>query len=484
MKKMMFATILLVGSLFTGCNENKLLEPEFSIIDGNKIEIFYEDVSMVYNSLNKNYGLNLYKDTTLFYKGTKLPEIPKVIPDLSNIKNNIELKGKSFRMIATGGSLMAGMKAGGYYNEAMETSVPNLIARQMGIDFKQPYFDLNDYNGIGRVATTKTNLTGGPVQKYNVVRNNLGIQDKDAQGRVNLKAFAGERIDNFAGSEFYGYDYTAGEYQNYYNPIIDRIIENNKSITLRERILKEKFDFIIEGTGYFDIRSGISHNMGNFTNGFDSYLDKKPSGIVGVPQVPVYNDRLSFLLALKNRGNIKGLLINPPDRLNLPIYKIISPIDVELQFRLFASEHLLPTNKIGLVIPTSKMDSLMGKNVNVNLKPWISDGKKMKDFDDHISQEAIAWSNLSQKVFLENSNLAKQLNFALLDLDALYKRILSNSYTSHDGIKIDVKNFFEVDGYSPTDLGNLIIANEAIIAINKQYNLKISLISTREFLNK
>jgi hypothetical protein len=365
----------------------------------------------------------------------------------------------------------------------METSVPNLIARQMGIDFKQPYFDASDYNGFGRVAPTNMNLTGGPVQKYNIVRNNLGVLEKDSQGRVNLRPYNGDRIDNFAGYDFYGYDHSI-ERKDYNNPIIDRIIGNEEGITtLRERILKENFDFIIEGSGFFELRYGFNSTIGNFPNGFEGYLDKK-SGPMGSYMIRSYDNRLSFLLAIKNRGNIKGLLINHPSISNLPLYNVIKPSDVEQQFKLYGSEHLLPNSKIAMVIPTSRMDSLVGKNVHVNLKPWIADGKKMKELEDYLNLQIISNNDAAKVRILENTSLAKQLNFALLDLDDLYRRITSNSYISHDGLKVESKIFFEADGYSPTDLGNAIIANEAILVINKQYNLKIPLISTRDLLDK
>ena len=118
-------------------------------------------------------------DTVVTYKEPKLHTPPAKKADLSKLKNNDDpdLKGKPLRMVAIGGSLTAGVRDGGYFNEGIMTSYPNLIARQMGISFEQPLFDAADYNGYGRKTRTSFNPTGGPVPKFKEVSNNSGVDN-------------------------------------------------------------------------------------------------------------------------------------------------------------------------------------------------------------------------------------------------------------------------------------------------------------------
>lgn len=64
---------------------------------------------------------------------------------------------------------------------------------------------------------------------------------------------------------------------------------------------------------------------------------------------------------------------------------------------------------------------------------------------------------------------------------------MAGSYITHDGVKIDPSypngNFFSSDAVYPTPLGNAVIANEAILVLNKFYGLSIPLIPTKEYLD-
>ena len=86
---------------------------------------------------------------------------------------------------------------GGYFNEGIVTSYPNLIARQMKLQkFEQPLFDATDYNGFGRKVRTGFNPTGGPVPKFNEVKNNSGVASVGYDG-IKLKKSKGD-FENFA----------------------------------------------------------------------------------------------------------------------------------------------------------------------------------------------------------------------------------------------------------------------------------------------
>lgn len=79
---------------------------------------------------------------------------------------------------------------------------------------------------------------------------------------------------------------------------------------------------------------------------------------------------------------------------------------------------------------------------------------------------------------------AAEKDLAVVDLFDLYQRIHRGGYTTDDGVPIDGTahgNFFSSDGIYPLPLGQAIIANEVIKAINKHYGAKIPLIDTAGF---
>ncbi|HWV29902.1 MAG TPA: hypothetical protein VN038_09630, partial [Dyadobacter sp.] len=79
---------------------------------------------------------------------------------------------------------------------------------------------------------------------------------------------------------------------------------------------------------------------------------------------------------------------------------------------------------------------------------------------------------------------AEKYNLALVDLRAIYQEIHEGKYTTEDGLRIDASmkgNFFSSDGIYPTPLGQAVIANEVIKAINTKYGSHIPLINVGEF---
>ncbi len=135
MKKMMFATILWVGSLVSACNDKGLLQPEldpnsYQIINGDTVKVRSDQTLGDFGKNTFSHDLRIfYGDTIVLYKKYTVSGNSTKKPDLSKIKN-ISEPNKPFRMIAVGGAVAAGVRDGGYFNEGLETSFPNLIANQ------------------------------------------------------------------------------------------------------------------------------------------------------------------------------------------------------------------------------------------------------------------------------------------------------------------------------------------------------------------
>ena len=88
----------------------------------------------------------------------------------------------------------------------------------------------------------------------------------------------------------------------------------------------------------------------------------------------------------------------------------------------------------------------------------------------------------------ELKKVAESINLPIVDLYGIYKRILTNTYVTADGVKVNpdwkTGNFFSADGIYPTAFGQAVIANEVIKTINQHYKLSIPTVDTRFFLKK
>ena len=89
-------------------------------------------------------------------------------------------------------------------------------------------------------------------------------------------------------------------------------------------------------------------------------------------------------------------------------------------------------------------------------------------------------NSLAFALFVDNQ--LESIGKIHFDGNNIYENIFNGTYTTHDGIKITSKEFFSSDGIHPSVIGQVVIANESITAINKYYGLEIPLLSTRDFL--
>jgi hypothetical protein len=470
-------TTLLAASLMLSCNPKEILVPtnildlNFSIIDGDTVKTRKDNIKIPQRlglvGLNIGDTIATFKDWNLIKKNTDKNVIDKLKKDIEDP----ELKGKPLRMVVVGGSLAAGVRNGGYNNENLNTSFPNLIALQMGIDFYQPYFDNSDYNGFGTSVKTKENPTGGPLPKFKTATNNLAIESIDAKGKIKLKPFKGGRIDNFSLNTFSGFEfpeYFGGIRHNDSEPIYKRLFNNER---YDKRVLKEKFDFILDCsnlgyTGYLGIHSGNKYFDGNMT----TYRDERGGG----GMFPNYSEHANFLVEIKKRKGLKGVIYNYPAPAYLPALADFFKVeDVKKQLAIYQKTGLLESD-IKYLYPYQALDSLMGKNVNMNIKPFISNNKQI--FGSTLPPERDERMNKQTKM------LAEYMNFAFVDIEDIFIRAYEERLFSVDNLKISKAMFFAEDGMSPTVLGNVIIANETIKVINSYYGIAIPYLNTRDFL--
>ncbi|NIK74536.1 lysophospholipase L1-like esterase [Thermonema lapsum] len=102
------------------------------------------------------------------------------------------------KYVAVGNSLTAGYMDGGLYNEAIEASYPNLIAKQFklvgGGDFVQAYFPEGKENGSGYFKITGFDSNGIPI--VGTETNNLATTGQTLPGGAQLTAYSGPLPNN------------------------------------------------------------------------------------------------------------------------------------------------------------------------------------------------------------------------------------------------------------------------------------------------
>jgi hypothetical protein len=386
-------------------------------------------------------------------------------PDLGAIAKN----GTTPAMIAFGGGLTGGVSNGGLNREAQQFAYPNLVARQMGIsDFKTPLLDEKEANGTGIFLYGEPN---GDFPRWTEVTNNLAHLEPGEP--VKMTPFPG-LIHNFA---FYNGATIGASYpfcptcksQAYSSRFSDYKI--TKDTTLLKSIQrKQNYDFVL---------------MEDFYDAFANWIVNQPRldesfSLVNYASVPTY-----AMDGIVNKGQ-KGVVFTIPHFKHLGF---MNWYDVEVL------KKTAPTISMVYWITNSAVTA--NHTQNFYLKPTkytegvFGTAEKGKPIqaqvtDMDIIDQGEAWFADPDRIVNPSvRKFADKYNLALVDLRAIYEKIHDGTYITDDGLKINgsIKgNFFSSDGIYPTPLGQAVIANEVIKAINLKYHAHVPLINVGEFV--
>jgi hypothetical protein len=514
MKKIMIAATFFAAALnIVSCNPKVLVDPlslapEYVVIGGDTVKT-RDDKNLqkqIGEKKHRVFGFQypIVGDTVITYKDIKLKD-PSRKANIDKIKNSIDpgLKGKPLKMVVIGKTLASGFRDGGWFNEGMITSYPNIVAKQMGIVFDLPLFDANDYNGSERKAYSNFNPTGGSVPKIKNVINNSGIGNLSEVAI--LKAFTKNTDCYVTPLDKYS--------ERIANP---KERNGNNTVKLYQDLKKgKKYDFfILEMDGYAPFQNTVSM-FGHQQEASELTVqrlkernwEKYPDDGFNSNEENVYNlngpwphQTDNLVRRLSNQNINKGILINSPDlfkysgyhnrKYNEELLKIYNTYQLPALYMSdgdYLNQYLgyrLPIRGERNVYGTAALDSIIGKNVNINIKPGVS-------IKHPISTGLLIGDNSDYSKFIDsyNKNLigySEYLHVPIFDLNALYNKIWVGNLVSDDGIKVNGKwpegNFFSVDGLYPTAFGQAVISNEIIKFINSHYKTDIPLVNTRDFL--
>lgn len=411
-------------------------------------------------------GLGNVGDTVIRVKPDKdvLPEKPAKAPDLSKIQKE---PGK-FRLVSVGGALSAGFRDGGLYREGQLTAFPNLVARQMGISFVQPLFSEAEGNGTGYKTIAGTQ----PIVNFKMVTNNLGTIQRNGEtaytdfiskDNIDIDQLAFPQINK--GLQFFHYPVADKSYK-----YVDRAVKaevRNKYSKPWDWVNDQNADLFIFEFGLDNTYEAVSNGAGFIAAG---------------SQLPYYftpEYELARSLAKKQQ---KGVILNVPEVLDFPYFKQITNEKIRsLGVDLFVENNPYdPT--IHRLIPTSTTEKLLKRELKGKVVLSTNDVITGNDFNSELQTMSPQFYNTN---FIGTAS--KDTGWPVVDIYGLYKRVLSGTYITDDGVTVNASwpnggNFFSSDGVYPTAFGQAVIANEVIKTFNRHYGLEIPLIQTRSLI--
>jgi len=396
-----------------------------------------------------------------------------VTPTLGSILKS----GEKLNMVALGGGMTAGVRNGGLYRYGQMTAYPNLVAYQMGmVDFQSPLFAENEANGTGYLQLIDD---GTPYPSWKEVNNSKAMVK--AGNPPELAKYIGTTINNYAlpGSGLtealaLSLNPIFGGKWSYEDVLVNRFLDI-KTVSLGEYIVKQPINFFM-----------LEDDSDRFTGAIRDNVDVTSFGLeIANLGYASSIDRMIEKLKEKS-GATKGVVFTWPSIEDMAYFNWYTMADLKSKAKNISITTTGPqsyqldanTTKV-LFVPTTNVDALFrnlkkGDNVSITL----ANADMIDPWEYNLNIGGIKTYNN----YIRSS--AQKAGLAIVDLDDLYHKIHSNTYVSSDGFKIDGSpkgNFFSGDGIYPSALGQAVIANEVIKAINSTYNSNIQLINLNDY---
>ncbi len=352
---------------------------------------------------------------------------PAARPDLGRLLP----EGGNIHVIAVGGSLTAGVQNGGLYREGQLAAYPNLVARQLGMaGFTSPAFAKSEANGTGFDLLVGNN---NPYPHFFQVTNNLAPITSRADGYPPVfNRFNGE-VHNFAAP--WMSDISSYEWEPW---MIGKVVAGSLSGVSWPLHLPYTNRFLPEGA------SSLLEHLKN-DNRYNFFL------------LEDLNER--FINFHRDRN-----------RRPLSLSDLISDVHAGTPLALGSIRFLTTGGKKGVIFTVPQIEHYAYANWETGLQ-WL--GSEQTIYRNAVN----TYNNLLKK-------WAVEYDLALVDLEAIYRQIHEGNFVTDDGVAINGSprgNFFSSDGIYPTVLGQAVIANEVLKAINSTYLANAPLIPIRAY---
>ncbi|MFD2600356.1 SGNH/GDSL hydrolase family protein [Sphingobacterium corticis] len=389
------------------------------------------------------------------------------------------------KYVAIGNSLSAGFADGGLYLEGQKVAFPNLIAAQMqqigGGSFTSPFFSESQANGSGYLRLAA--LTNGVPTTENVTTNlairgmspgNTPLYTKYEGTEINNLGVPGMRLD-MAFAPRVGS--AAG------NPYFERLLVGNDTETT-----------------YFGYSTTKQHTFFSFWLGNNDVLGYAMNGAVRTGSTTtlteagmftaLYNNYITALTAQQQ----KGVVATIPDVTSIPYFTTITQAQLAEGVRQAtqgqATNVLIRTKTT--VRPATPEDYFfltlprehLGRDTYNGVPLFgISPNNPIPDnmvLDKDEVEEVRARVNQFNAVIKQ---AAESKGLALVDMHDFLNKVKAGIV--YNGVPINSQfirgNAFSLDGVHLTPIGNAIVANQFIEAINQKFNASIPRVDVTQY---
>ncbi len=424
-------------------------------------------------------------------KPRNLAPVPDFVLNDKEIRNQSSNGQSELNFMAFGSSYAAGVINGGYNNATMETSYPNLIARQLKLkNFNQPKFDNQNFNGfVTKERTENNDFTKGHLNKFAAANNNLATP-----GSAPIKGLVNNFSVPFIGRRALSYQFESLKKINGLEyRYLERFSKKNHS-KIYDYYKDETPDFYTLENGIDDLRLLVFNNMATLLT-YSSYARNAK-----FPEEHTSSAEIKLVHAFDFKGNgkkentPKGFIATVPNLAEFPVCNLKSYNDGVKELGFWHFYYRNPQGEISEMwpeerfLPTAAVDSLFSKNVNMAFKKGLTKENPLEAKDIFYRSKIRGVENYIDDMNTHYAFLAEKYGVHLVDLNTLFTQIIKGQFVTWDGNKVDASykggNFFNEDGLSLTPFGQSILANTFLAKMNEIYKTNIPLISTSFYLTQ
>ncbi len=411
-------------------------------------------------------------------------------------KKNIDVT----RYVALGDSITSGYTDGALSYYGQQNAYPKLIADQFklmgGGNFKQPLMDPNSV-GIGFSGNSRLVLNGKfnhRVLSYLEAQGDLSAFSKNnysSQGPFNNMGVPAAKTISLLTSGLANIINGAGNY----NPFFTRMVYDvEHSSVLSDTLLMEPTFFTLFVGGNDVFRFALSGGIS------DSITPSLGGSGIG------FNESLFAIVNALTANGAKGAIANIPDPDSIPFFTAIPYNGLELDHDGVLA---LNTKYIKLGLTFSE-----GKNPFV-IYDTATDPPSIRQLKDGEMILCDVFLDPDKELFLKGltpipkeyiltiseigkiqtaikgyndiiKTIAKEKGLAFVDVHAMtYDVKTKNTYNSRSlGLNFEKGSAFSLDGLHPNALGQALLANEFIKAINETYETEIPFVKIIKYKRK
>ena len=387
------------------------------------------------------------------------------------------------KYVAIGNSLTAGYADGGLYLEGQKVAYPNLIAEQMkqvgGGEFHVPYFSEAQANGSGYITLTGL-VNGQPVTAQ--VTDKLAYRSTSPKlltkytDPINNLGVPGMRMDM---AEIPGMGSVNG------NMYFERLLPD-------QDYLKTYFTYsTTQNHTFFSFALGNNDALGWATNGGVVKINpitNQPDPTTVLTETARFTLTLNKYITELTKGGQKGVLATIPDVTATPYFTTVTKAAllaaVNAAGGSFQDVYIRTKNGVrkandkDYFILTLSSAGIFGKNGYGLFQAIPVDDMWVLDESEVLQvQKRIGEFNAAIKAAAASKGLA------VADVHAFLNNVKDG--VRINGLAVSAKfitgNAFSLDGIHLTPIGNALMANIFINAINSTYGSKIPLVDVSQY---